>query len=104
VVTVVFCIRLRADADLEAFQSDAGAMLERLMANPEFEFVDAKTYAAEDGETLVVARFGSEKGLHAWRDDPEHRVVIERGKAEFLEAAWLGDVSVRITFDRTTGL
>lgn len=103
-VTVVFGTRMREDADLEAVQSAAAAMLERLMEKPEFEFVDAKTFAAEDGETLVVARFGSEKGLHAWRDDPGHRVVIERGMAEFLETAWLGDVSVRTTFDRVDGL
>jgi hypothetical protein len=96
-------MKLRDDVDALGFQRDSEAMLERLMDKPEFAFEGAKVYTAEDGEFIVVANYGSREGLDTWRDDPDHRVVIERGRSEYVETAWLADVNPRIIFDRQTG-
>jgi heme-degrading monooxygenase HmoA len=46
-------------------------------------FVDAKTFAAADGERVTVVTFADRLTHEAWRDHPEHRVAQRRGIDEF---------------------
>lgn len=68
-------------------------------------FVSYKSYTAEDGEELEVARFESEEALEAWRSFPEHVEAQQRGRDEFFDAYWV-QVCVAIRqyrFERGTG-
>jgi heme-degrading monooxygenase HmoA len=46
-------------------------------------FVDAKTFAAADGERVTVVTFADRASHDAWRDHPEHRAAQRRGIDEF---------------------
>jgi len=52
-------------------------------------FVSYKSYVAEDGEELEVARFESEEALQAWRSFPEHFDAQRRGRDEFFDEYWV---------------
>jgi heme-degrading monooxygenase HmoA len=52
-------------------------------------FISYKSYAAEDGEELEVARFESEEALDAWRSFPEHLEAQRRGRDEFFDEYWV---------------
>jgi heme-degrading monooxygenase HmoA len=42
-------------------------------------FVDAKTFAAADGERVTIVVFADRVTHDAWRDHPEHRAAQRRG-------------------------
>lgn len=84
-ITVIFSATVREDADLEEVQGGQLRMLERLMDNP--GFLEAKPYTSDDGETVMIVKFASQEALDAWRQDPEHIVTMERGRAEWLTQA-----------------
>ncbi len=46
-------------------------------------FVDAKTFAASDGERVTVVTFADRASHEAWRDHPEHLAAQRRGIDEF---------------------
>ena len=46
-------------------------------------YVEAKTFTAEDGEHVTIARFDTALQERAWRDHVEHRVAQRRGREEF---------------------
>jgi heme-degrading monooxygenase HmoA len=48
-------------------------------------FVDIKTYVAEDGDRLTVARFRDAESQRAWRLVPEHREAQARGRTHYYE-------------------
>lgn len=48
-------------------------------------FVGIKTYVAEDGERLTVARFRDAESQGAWRLVPEHRGAQARGRTHYYE-------------------
>jgi heme-degrading monooxygenase HmoA len=99
----IFCIRKRADIDEDAFQSEFFQMLERVGDDPKFGFLEVKVYTAADGEIVLVAKFASEGGLRAWRDDHEHKVTMERGRTDYFESYWGGEADLWYRFDRMTG-
>ncbi|MFZ4720741.1 MAG: antibiotic biosynthesis monooxygenase family protein [Ilumatobacteraceae bacterium] len=48
-------------------------------------FVDAKTFAASDGERVTIVTFADRDSHTAWRDHPEHRDAQRRGIETFYE-------------------
>lgn len=79
-VVTVFRNRLRDDgADEYGILSPHILGLARSMPG----FVDAKTFAAADGERVTIVTFADRASHEAWRDHPEHRAAQRRGIAEF---------------------
>lgn len=48
-------------------------------------FVDLKTFVADDGERLTVARFTDAEAQKAWRRDTRHREAQRLGREVFYE-------------------
>jgi hypothetical protein len=46
-------------------------------------YVSAKTYTADDGEHVTIARFDTAEHERGWREHPEHRAAQRRGREEF---------------------
>jgi len=82
-IVTVFRNRLRPDA-----VADYVALSPRILdlARGMPGFVDAKTFAAADGERVTVVTFADRAAHEAWRDHPEHRAAQRRGIAEFYES------------------
>lgn len=52
---------------------------------------------------MLLARFGSSAGFEAWRTDPEQTATMDRGRGEWLDAYWGGEVLRRMFWDRHDG-
>lgn len=48
-------------------------------------FVAVKSFRAEDGERLTVVWWKDAESLSRWRNDPQHRVAQESGRARWYE-------------------
>lgn len=83
-ILVVFQIKLRADADLAAYESTSERMVEILSGLP--GFLGLAGFAAADGGECALAYFDSHDTVAAWKDHPEHRGARERGRNEFFES------------------
>jgi len=83
-VVVLIRTRLRPDADVAEYEKAGMRMFERASAMP--GFISIKESAAQDGDTFSLACFESEQTLAAWRNDPEHVVIQQRGRAEFYQS------------------
>src|SRR5262245_22363482 len=83
-VIVLIRTRLREDADVTAYQAIAMRMDEILQTMP--GCVEAKSYAAEDGEAISMIRFESLDALRTWREHPEHQVAQREGRERFYAA------------------
>lgn len=81
-IVLLFKSQLRTDIDAQDYQATR-------VVNKIPGFVSYKTFRAEDGETLAIARFTSEEALEAWRNHPEHVAVQRRGHEEFYESYWI---------------
>lgn len=81
-VVTVFRSRLRADVDMQALEAAGGRMVELVSKMP--GFVSYKDFAAADGESVTIVEFTDQASLLAWRNHPEHRVVQQRGRDEFM--------------------
>jgi heme-degrading monooxygenase HmoA len=79
-ILTVFRNRLRADG-ADAYGELAPQILELARSMP--GFVDAKTFAAADGERVTVVTFADQASHNAWRDHPTHRAAQRRGIEEF---------------------
>ena len=79
-VVTVFRNRLRSDA-ADDYGALAPYILELARSMP--GFVDAKTFAAADGERVTIVTFADRATHEAWRDHPEHRSAQRRGITEF---------------------
>lgn len=102
-ITGFFCYKLRPGVDMEAYEAEAFRMYERVASNPEFGFIDMQAFSGPDGENVLVARFETIEGIEAWRNDPEHLVTQERGRTEFFDSYWGGELIRHWEFDRATG-
>jgi len=80
-VIVLIRTALRPDADLAAYERDDARMNALVATMP--GFLDAKSYAASDGDTVSMIRFTSTEALRAWRDDPEHAAVQRAGRERY---------------------
>ena len=65
-------------------------------------FVDAKTFAAADGERVTIVTFVDRESHLAWRDHPEHRAAQRRGIETFYEdySIQVADVTYEHHFHR----
>ena len=46
-------------------------------------YIEAKTFTADDGEHVTIARFDTAEQERAWRDQPEHREAQRLGREKF---------------------
>ena len=80
-LVTVFRSRLRPDAAANGYEDLAATMEVRARAMP--GLLDFKTFTAADGERLSLIVFDTDEHQAAWRDDPEHRIAQQRGRADF---------------------
>ena len=97
-IVTVFRTRLRDGARAE-YVPMAAEMTELARAMP--GFVDAKTFAAEDGERVTIVTFADRVSHDAWRDHPRHREAQRRGTEDFYEE-WSVQVAEETRSDRFT--
>ena len=79
-IITVFRNRLRSEATAD-YAELAPEILRLARSMP--GFVDAKTFAADDGERVTVVTFADRASHDAWRDHPDHRAAQRRGIDEF---------------------
>jgi catechol 2,3-dioxygenase-like lactoylglutathione lyase family enzyme/heme-degrading monooxygenase HmoA len=79
-VVVIFRSRRRTESepDYAALRPHIAALAEQMPG-----YVEAKTFTAEDGEHVTIARFDTAEQERAWRNHPEHREAQRRGREEF---------------------
>ena len=102
-ITGFFCYKLRDGIDMAAYQAEAFRMYELVSGNPEYGLVDLKSFQGEGGEHVLVATFKTLEGIEAWRNDPEHVATQERGRNEFFDSYWGGEIIRHWEYDRDTG-
>lgn len=77
----VFRSRKRADYDPAAYAADAARMDELARAQP--GFIDYKSFAAPDGETVTISIWESPEAAKAWGRQPEHLGAQGRGRRDY---------------------
>ena len=80
-ITVVFRGRANLErlTDLIAADARMRALVETIPG-----FLEYKSFGAEDGEGLSLARFADAEALRRWREHPEHQAVMRQGYDTFL--------------------
>jgi heme-degrading monooxygenase HmoA len=81
-ILTVFRSRLAPGTDA-SYAPLAAAMMD--LARSMEGFVDAKTFAAADGERVTIVTFADRAAHEAWRDHPSHVEAQRRGRAELYE-------------------
>jgi heme-degrading monooxygenase HmoA len=80
-VIVVFCTRVKLQADFEALNALNQKMLAIVSRMP--GYLSMKDYSAQDGESVVIAEFDSLESVDAWKAHPDHVAAQRRGREEF---------------------
>ena len=80
-MVTVFRSRLRQDAEANGYDKLAAHMEGHAGAMP--GFIDFRGFTATDGEQLSVIVSDTIAHQLAWRDNAEHRVAQQRGRAAF---------------------
>ena len=82
-IVIVFRSRPAAagGADYEAMAAELDALVKNQPG-----FVDAKTYAAADGEYVTIVHWEDEASLRAWRELPRHREAQQAARARWHDA------------------
>lgn len=80
----IFRSRKRAGYDAERYATDAARMVALAQAQP--GFLDYKSFAATDGETVSISMWETTEAAAAWAAHPEHREVQRRGRDEYYES------------------
>ena len=78
---VVFRSRKRADMNSAAYSADADAMEALAVQQP--GYLSFKSYTADDGETVAISEWEDEGSARGWGRLAEHRLVQQRGRAEY---------------------
>jgi heme-degrading monooxygenase HmoA len=81
-IVILFRSKLTASAG-----ADYASMDERMFekARAARGFIGVKSFRAQDGERLTVVWWKDAESLSRWRNDPEHRVAQESGRARWYE-------------------
>lgn len=81
-VVILFRSRLTAaaGADYDALDAELGAMVES-----QDGFIDAKSFAAEDGERLTVVWWRDQESLARWKALPRHAEAQRTGRERWYE-------------------
>lgn len=87
-VAVIFATR-RTDVDAAGYRAAAAAMDARAATRPGYRGVDSVRDA--DGNGITVSYWADEAAAIAWRDDPEHAAIRERGRER-----WYRDYRVTV--------
>jgi len=77
----VFRSRKRADHDAAAYGADAARM--DVLARAQPGFVDYKSFAAADGESVTISVWESVAAARDWARHPEHLAAQARGRADY---------------------
>lgn len=77
----VFRSRKRDGHDAAAYAADAARMGELARAQP--GFLDYKSFAAPDGETVTISIWTDRAAANAWARDAEHRAAQARGRGDY---------------------
>src|SRR4051812_8337431 len=79
-VVVIFRSRRREESEAEyaALRPHVAALAEQMPG-----YVEAKTFTADDGEHVTIARFDTAEQERAWREHPEHRDAQRLGREKF---------------------
>lgn len=77
----VFRSRKRADYDVAAYAADSARMDE--LARAQAGFVDYKSFAAPDGETVTISVWASKADAENWARHPEHLAAQGRGRGQY---------------------
>jgi heme-degrading monooxygenase HmoA len=80
----VFRSRKRPDHDPAAYAADAARMAELATAQP--GFIDYKSFAAPDGESVTISTWADAAAAQAWAAHPEHRAAQARGRSDYYAA------------------
>jgi heme-degrading monooxygenase HmoA len=83
-VIALFKTKMRADADLAAYEKLGLRMYD--LASKMEGFVSLSDASLPDGESLAIAAFASPQALEAWRRHPEHLEAQRQGRERFYEA------------------
>jgi heme-degrading monooxygenase HmoA len=86
-VIVVLGTELRKGADVADYVARSERMDELVRQIP--GFISVKSYTADDGEEITIARFESEEALDAWRFQPEHVVAQRKGREDYYQSYWV---------------
>jgi heme-degrading monooxygenase HmoA len=93
-MVLLFKSQLRADIDADDYWATRARMMDLVRQIP--GFLSYKTYTAQDGDTVAIAKFASPEALEAWRTHPEHVAAQRWGREEFYESYRIqGCASVR---------
>ncbi len=79
-IAVIF-ISERTGDDEEGYALAAAAMATRAAEQPGYRGIESVRGA--DGIGITVSYWADEASACAWRDDPEHRAIRERGRARW---------------------
>ena len=85
-IVVLFSSVLRPETDAEEYGRASARMREIVASVP--GFISFNTYASDDGEELVVARFDSLEAVEAWRNHPEHLATQEKDRSSWSQEYW----------------
>ena len=77
-IAVIF-VSIRNDADAAGYGEAAMAMDALAAAQPGYRGVDSAREAG--GMGITVSYWADDAAAIAWRDDPDHRAIRERGRA-----------------------
>jgi heme-degrading monooxygenase HmoA len=77
----VFRSRKKEGYDAQAYARDAERMGELALVQP--GFLDYKSFAAPDGETVTISIWESPEAAKAWARHPEHLEAQARGRRDY---------------------
>lgn len=86
-MVVLFGTELRPDIDRAEYAARNERMDELVRQIP--GFLSVKSYTAEDGDRVVIARFASAEALEAWRSQPEHVEAQRKGRENYYDSYWV---------------
>jgi heme-degrading monooxygenase HmoA len=70
---------VRTSQEAEAYEQAALRMLELVREQP--GFLGVESTRGEDGLGITVSYWSSEAAILAWKENPEHRAIRERGRS-----------------------
>jgi len=80
-VVVFFTIDKLPEAGSEEYARDDERMYD--IVSSMRGFISFKHYTSDEGDDFGLVRFQTEDALEAWRTNPEHRVVQQKGREKW---------------------
>jgi heme-degrading monooxygenase HmoA len=83
-IVLLFKSQLRSDIDEASYRATRARMMDLVRQVP--GFLSYKTFRADDGESVAIAKFETEEALETWRHHPAHVAAQRRGHQEFYQS------------------